>query len=162
MSRCARSISPPTIELTWCCRMRATSCRSRSRFIAGFSARTGPSSSARSIELSTSTQRTRSPSCTRVTHVFTAGDRRWIIEHPTSLAEIEKATMRVVALRMSRHLSEAADRLGMAPEARRRTIELYADLSDPAMAVPYLRIINPPVWELGHVAWFQEHWVPVG
>ena len=70
--------------------------------------------------------------------------------------------MRVVALRMSRHLSEAADRLGMAPEARRRTIELYADLSDPAMAVPYLRIINPPVWELGHVAWFQEHWVPVG
>jgi hypothetical protein len=46
---------------------------------------------------------------------FTAGDRRWIIEHPTSLAEIEKATMRVVALRMSRHLSEAADRLGMAP-----------------------------------------------
>jgi hypothetical protein len=46
---------------------------------------------------------------------FTAGDRRWIIEHPTSLAEIEKATMRVVALRMSRHLSEAAERLGMAP-----------------------------------------------
>src|ERR1051325_10868714 len=46
-----------------------------------------------------------------------------------------------------------------AQEARRRTIELYADLSDRAMAVPYLRIINPPVWELGHVAWFQEHWV---
>jgi iron(II)-dependent oxidoreductase len=44
-------------------------------------------------------------------------------------------------------------------EARRRTIELYADLSDRAMAVPYMRIINPPVWELGHVAWFQEHWV---
>lgn len=46
---------------------------------------------------------------------LTAGDRRWIIEHPTSLAEIEKATMRVVALRMSRHLSEAAERIGMAP-----------------------------------------------
>ena len=57
---------------------------------------------------------------------------------------------------------DAARLSSWAQEARRRTIELYADLSDRAMAVPYLRIINPPVWELGHVAWFQEHWVPVG
>jgi iron(II)-dependent oxidoreductase len=54
---------------------------------------------------------------------------------------------------------DAARLSSWAQEARRRTIELYADLSDRAMAVPYLRIINPPVWELGHVAWFQEHWV---
>jgi hypothetical protein len=46
---------------------------------------------------------------------FTSRDRQWIVEHPTSLAEIEKATMRVVALRMSRNLSDAAERLGMAP-----------------------------------------------
>src|SRR5215813_6806479 len=44
-------------------------------------------------------------------------------------------------------------------EARRRTIELYGDRTDDDLAVPYLRIINPPVWELGHVAWFQEYWV---
>jgi iron(II)-dependent oxidoreductase len=44
-------------------------------------------------------------------------------------------------------------------DARRRTIELYADLTDRDLAVPYMRIINPPIWELGHVAWFQEHWV---
>ena len=44
-------------------------------------------------------------------------------------------------------------------DARRRTIELYADLADDELAVPYLRIINPPIWELGHVAWFQELWV---
>lgn len=56
-------------------------------------------------------------------------------------------------------LVDAARLSSWAQEARRRTIELYADLSDRAMAVPYLRIINPPVWELGHVAWFQEHWV---
>jgi len=43
--------------------------------------------------------------------------------------------------------------------ARRRTIELYADLADDELVVPYMRIINPPVWELGHVAWFQEYWV---
>ena len=42
-------------------------------------------------------------------------------------------------------------------DARRRTIELYGDRAE--LAVPYLRIINPPLWELGHVAWFQEYWV---
>ena len=46
---------------------------------------------------------------------FTPVDRRWILEHATSFTEIEKATVRVVALRMSRNLSEAAERLGMAP-----------------------------------------------
>jgi iron(II)-dependent oxidoreductase len=56
-------------------------------------------------------------------------------------------------------LVDAARLASWAQDARRRTIELYADLSDRAMAVPYLRIINPPVWELGHVAWFQEYWV---
>ncbi|HEX3759348.1 MAG TPA: selenoneine synthase SenA [Kofleriaceae bacterium] len=44
-------------------------------------------------------------------------------------------------------------------DAGRRTVALYGDLGDAELAVPYLRIINPPVWELGHVAWFQEHWV---
>jgi hypothetical protein len=43
-----------------------------------------------------------------------------------------------------------------ASDARRRTVALYADRSDAELAVPYLRIINPPIWELGHVAWFQE------
>ena len=44
-------------------------------------------------------------------------------------------------------------------DARRRTIALHADLADADLAVPYLRIINPPIWELGHVAWFQEYWI---
>jgi iron(II)-dependent oxidoreductase len=43
--------------------------------------------------------------------------------------------------------------------ARRRSLDLYGDLTDDALVVPYLRTINPPIWELGHVAWFQEHWV---
>jgi hypothetical protein len=46
---------------------------------------------------------------------FTPVDRQWILEHATSLAEIEKAIVRVMALRMSSNLSEAAARLGMAP-----------------------------------------------
>jgi gamma-glutamyl hercynylcysteine S-oxide synthase len=44
-------------------------------------------------------------------------------------------------------------------DARRRTLESYMDLPDSALQVPYLKTINPPAWEMGHVAWFQEYWV---
>lgn len=43
-------------------------------------------------------------------------------------------------------------------DARRRTLELVADLSDEQWAVPEIDIVNPPLWEIGHVAWFQEKW----
>ena len=46
---------------------------------------------------------------------FTERDRRWILERcPMTLEEFEKATLRLVALKMSRTLPRAADRLGMA------------------------------------------------
>jgi iron(II)-dependent oxidoreductase len=48
-------------------------------------------------------------------------------------------------------------------DARRRTLALadaYAlALEDAGMQVPYAPELNPPLWELGHVAWFQEYWV---
>jgi ergothioneine biosynthesis protein EgtB len=44
-------------------------------------------------------------------------------------------------------------------EARDRTLELVADLSDEQMIGPRLDIVNPLRWEVGHVAWFQEFWV---
>jgi ergothioneine biosynthesis protein EgtB len=44
-------------------------------------------------------------------------------------------------------------------DARQRTIELVADLSDEQMRGPRLAIVNPPLWEIGHIAWFQEKWV---
>ena len=43
-------------------------------------------------------------------------------------------------------------------DARRRSLELIADLTDEQWRAPLLAIINPPLWELGHVAWFQEKW----
>jgi gamma-glutamyl hercynylcysteine S-oxide synthase len=43
-------------------------------------------------------------------------------------------------------------------DTRARLISLVADLSDDELCVPKLGILNPPVWEIGHVAWFQEHW----
>lgn len=55
---------------------------------------------------------------------FTGADRQWIIDHgPWTLAEIEKTTLRLVALRVSRNVSNAAARLGMAPVSLSRWID---------------------------------------
>ena len=32
-------------------------------------------------------------------------------------------------------------------------------LSANKLSLPYQKGLNPPVWELGHVAWFQEYWI---
>lgn len=42
---------------------------------------------------------------------------------------------------------------------RAHTLALVADLSDEEMIGPRLAIVNPPLWEIGHVAWFTEFWV---
>ncbi len=44
-------------------------------------------------------------------------------------------------------------------DARRRTSDLVSDLEDRELIVPLLPIVNPLVWEIGHVAWFQERWI---
>jgi len=44
-------------------------------------------------------------------------------------------------------------------DARQRTFELVADLDDSQLLGPRLAIVNPLLWEIGHVAWFQEKWV---
>ena len=42
---------------------------------------------------------------------------------------------------------------------RARTLDLVADLDDQQMIGPRLATVNPPLWEIGHIAWFQEFWV---
>ena len=37
-------------------------------------------------------------------------------------------------------------------DARRRTFELVADLDDSQLLGPRLPIVNPLLWEIGHVA----------
>jgi len=44
-------------------------------------------------------------------------------------------------------------------DARRRTIELVEDLSDEQLIGPMLDVVNPLLWEVGHLAWFQERFV---
>jgi iron(II)-dependent oxidoreductase len=44
-------------------------------------------------------------------------------------------------------------------DARRRTHALVGDLTDQQLLGPRLPTVNPLLWELGHIAWFQEKWV---
>ena len=44
-------------------------------------------------------------------------------------------------------------------DARGRTIELVHGLDDDQLMGPRLDIVNPLLWEIGHLAWFHEHFV---
>ncbi len=48
-------------------------------------------------------------------------------------------------------------------DARNHTLHLFAQyqksLEASNFVVPQLATINPPLWELGHVGWFQEWWI---
>jgi iron(II)-dependent oxidoreductase len=44
-------------------------------------------------------------------------------------------------------------------ETRARTLELVDDLNETQLFGPRLQIVNPLLWEIAHVAWFQEFWV---
>ena len=44
-------------------------------------------------------------------------------------------------------------------DARRRTMELVRGLRDDQLMGPKLDIVNPLLWEIGHLAWFHEHFV---
>ncbi|MBI4565520.1 MAG: ergothioneine biosynthesis protein EgtB [Planctomycetes bacterium] len=53
----------------------------------------------------------------------------------------------------------AESRIGDLIEARSRSLDLVADLSDEQLMGPRLAIVNPLRWEIGHLAWFQEKWM---
>lgn len=47
----------------------------------------------------------------------------------------------------------------MMREFRSRTRALVADLDEQQLIGPRLPTVNPPLWEIGHIGWFQEFWV---
>ncbi len=55
-------------------------------------------------------------------------------------------------------LDGAAALAGALREAREYTRSIYAHLEPAQLAFRYLATVNPPAWELAHVAWFHEHW----
>ena len=48
-------------------------------------------------------------------------------------------------------------------DARNHTLHLFAQyqkaLESVRYVVPQLEVVNPPLWELGHIGWFQEWWI---
>ncbi len=58
--------------------------------------------------------------------------------------------------------ANATELANLLQHSRARTLalaEAYAAALGPAMPVPYAAEFNPPLWELGHIAWFQEFWI---
>jgi iron(II)-dependent oxidoreductase len=44
-------------------------------------------------------------------------------------------------------------------DARRVELELLEGLTEPQMLGAQAHFIEPPIWEMGHVGWFQEYWI---
>lgn len=44
-------------------------------------------------------------------------------------------------------------------EARQVELAVFTDLADDQMLGPQERFLEPPIWEVGHVGWFQEYWI---
>jgi len=57
-----------------------------------------------------------------------------------------------------RELIEKTRLIAALRDARDYTLAAYAHLDEAARQFPYVPTVNPPLWELAHVAWFQEHW----
>ncbi|HEY6363718.1 MAG TPA: DinB family protein, partial [Candidatus Binatia bacterium] len=53
----------------------------------------------------------------------------------------------------------AGDLIAIMREFRARTLDLVADLDAEQLIGPRLAIVNPPLWEIGHVSWFEEFWI---
>jgi iron(II)-dependent oxidoreductase len=54
--------------------------------------------------------------------------------------------------------ASAADLVAQLRETRLRTRRLTDDLSWAELLGPRLDIVNPVLWEIGHVGWFHEYW----
>src|SRR5205085_11323248 len=97
---------------------------------------------------------TLSGSCRRFTLVFfrgrlnescfASGLRRVCLESPMPPSESATSSCQTLAAWLQ--------------DARRRTAELIGDLDDEQLMGPRLAIVNPLLWEIGHIAWFQEKW----
>ena len=44
-------------------------------------------------------------------------------------------------------------------EARQVELAVFTGLADDQMLGPQERFLEPPIWEVGHVGWFQEYWI---
>src|SRR2546430_3656119 len=80
---------------------------------------------------------------------FTAPPYGYILQRLAKTMETDSARPR-----------QTADALqGMIPDARRVELELVEELTDDQMLGARRHFVEPPIWEIGHVGWFQEYWI---
>ena len=53
----------------------------------------------------------------------------------------------------------AEDLLRSLGDARHVELELFGGLADAQMLGQKGHFLEPPIWEMGHVGWFQEYWL---
>ena len=53
---------------------------------------------------------------------------------------------------MQRSQDQTEQLAQMLTDSRKRTLDLISDLDDEQMIGSQLRIVNPPLWEIGHLA----------
>src|SRR5215470_17714547 len=51
------------------------------------------------------------------------------------------------------------DLLTALTDARRFELELFEGVSDSQLLGEKAHFLEPPIWEIGHVGWFQEYWI---
>lgn len=56
------------------------------------------------------------------------------------------------------HTASGSEMAQLLTEARRRVLGLVDELTDSQLMGPRIAIVNPILWEIGHLAWFQERW----
>ncbi len=81
--------------------------------------------------------------------------------HPSSQAPAGGVACQIDSAQMR---GAGRDALSLAlMDARNHTLRLFGQyqlaLEEVDFVVPRMAVLNPPVWELGHIAWFQEWWI---
>ncbi|MBI2880457.1 MAG: ergothioneine biosynthesis protein EgtB [Candidatus Tectomicrobia bacterium] len=59
----------------------------------------------------------------------------------------------------ARQTPSGSDLAKMMVDAREKSLAVVSDLTDEQMLGPRLDIVNPLLWEIGHLSWFEEKWI---
>jgi len=62
-------------------------------------------------------------------------------------------------LRVNLRRREASDLLAALNDARRVELEIFDAIPDSQLLGRQAHFLEPPIWEIGHVGWFQEYWI---
>ena len=51
------------------------------------------------------------------------------------------------------------DLLAALTDARNVELEIFQGIADSQLLGRQAHFLEPPIWEIGHVGWFQEYWI---